>query len=284
VKRTWVKLFCNQWLNGSARHDPLEVRALWVDLLAIAGEFGGDGRVRITENTPFSDENIAKMMKVKPSIWRKVKSYLIQNGRITVDIDGFLTITKWSTYQSEYQRTKTAPSRKSTTESTAKSTSESTPLEVEVRSKKRDIEESKKSQEIARTTEKKPVVRRPRSSPSSSSAKKEKEPPPPAVEAYREVARMYPHKSTWEEIDSTVGTGPLALTLWRDTVTAWIAVGFKPTNVSGMLDNFNRGELPGKDHPGSNGSPKVPMLNRKAQAWADLPCEEEVASETQKNC
>jgi hypothetical protein len=159
MKRTWVKLFCNQWLNGSARNDPLEVRALWVDLLAIAGEFGGDGRVRITENLPFSDENMAKMMRVKPFVWRKVKAYLIQNERIIVDSDGFLTITKWAAYQSEYQRTKGAPSRKSTPASTANSTANSTPLEgeVEVKALEGDREESKDKTPPTPLSAKKPL-------------------------------------------------------------------------------------------------------------------------------
>lgn len=251
MKRTWVKLFCNQWLNGSARNDPLEVRALWVDLLAIAGEFGGDGRVRITENIPFSDENIAKIMRVRLSIWRKVKLYLIENGRISVDNDGFLTIAKWTTYQSEYQRTKDAPSRKSTPESTAKSTAKSTTLEVEVRSKKLEGDIKRYSPYGEPQADQSPKNEAILPSRKNGRTKPIKTPKiiPASVSAFRDAALSFPRTPLWKRIDHVVGTEPEALARWKNTVVAWIGCGWRPDNVTGMLDFFQRHEIP----PGKQG-------------------------------
>ena len=47
--RKWVKLFCDNWLRGSLTEDPLEVRALWAALLALAGDGGYnvDGYIQV---------------------------------------------------------------------------------------------------------------------------------------------------------------------------------------------------------------------------------------------
>ena len=37
TSRTWVKLYCDQWLSGSLRGETPELRGIWADLLALAG-------------------------------------------------------------------------------------------------------------------------------------------------------------------------------------------------------------------------------------------------------
>jgi hypothetical protein len=70
------------------------------------------------------------------------------------------------------------------------------------------------------------------------------DPPPPAVQIYREVARRYPDKSLFEAIDRAVGRDPSALDHWRNIVTHWIACGWSKINLDGMLDYFQRNEIP----------------------------------------
>ncbi len=135
----------------------------------------------------------------------------------------------------------------------------------------------------ARTAQKAAAVRP--ATPSSQSvvsSQKHKDPIPEAVDAYREITRLYPPKAVWSMVGEGVGSSPPELARWRETVIAWVGHGFKKTNVLGMLECFHRGELPGRDHypPAdgcsiSAGGASPPFLNRKAQAWADLRLDEE---------
>jgi len=65
---------------------------------------------------------------------------------------------------------------------------------------------------------------------------------PPAVEAYREAAGSYPLKATWSIIAETINGGDLEV--WSQVVLGWIANGWNPRNVNGMLDFYRRGEIP----------------------------------------
>lgn len=77
--------------------------------------------------------------------------------------------------------------------------------------------------------------------------KNPKEPPPPGVVIYREVANRFPHKATWGDIAKKVGDGPTELERWRDTIRAYIGCGWNPNNVKGMLEFFDRREIPGQE-------------------------------------
>lgn len=84
-----------------------------------------------------------------------------------------------------------------------------------------------------------------------------KAPIPPAVTMFRENAHRYPAKSWYGKIADTVGTKPADLTFWGEVVFDWVGLGWKPTNVSGMLDYYNKRASPadggnrGKDGRGS---------------------------------
>ena len=88
---------------------------------------------------------------------------------------------------------------------------------------------------IETTTEKKKRAPRARKNSNSVSA---------AVAAFRDVVRRYPNQATYSMISKIVGDDPAELERWRKTITAWIACGWKPTNVAGMLEYFQRNEIP----------------------------------------
>jgi len=74
---------------------------------------------------------------------------------------------------------------------------------------------------------------------------------PPAVVAYREIAHLWPHKSLWQRIDQDIGRDPPAIDRWKETVLAWLGMGWNPRNVKGMLEHYARNEIPGaKGRPG----------------------------------
>lgn len=70
------------------------------------------------------------------------------------------------------------------------------------------------------------------------------EPKPQAVSAYYHVVKRWPARGTWAMIDTAVGEKPADLKFWREVITHWLAAGWKPTNVGGMLDWYKKRKLP----------------------------------------
>jgi len=68
-----------------------------------------------------------------------------------------------------------------------------------------------------------------------------KTPPPPGVVIYRRVAKRFPNKAIWSEIDRIVGAEFSSLLKWGHNVRKWIGFGWNPTNINGMLETFQVG-------------------------------------------
>jgi len=114
MRRTWVKFYCNQWLRGSIRKESIEVRAIFADLLAMAGDnaFGEDGMIQLADDVGFTDELISGVLNVQLKTWLSAKERLSNHpnpneNRIEIVplSQGFsIRILNWQKYQSEYKR------------------------------------------------------------------------------------------------------------------------------------------------------------------------------------
>jgi hypothetical protein len=104
--RTWIKIYPDRWLDGSIREESLEVRAVFIDLLALAGSgrWGDAGVVKLTENHGYSYQDLSKIFGISVRKCKQIISSLIETDRISIDSRGIICITKWSKYQSEYER------------------------------------------------------------------------------------------------------------------------------------------------------------------------------------
>jgi len=78
MRRTWVKFYCDQWLRGSIRKESIEVRAIFTDLLAMAGDnaYGDDGLIQLAQDVGFTDELIAGILNVPLETWLSTKGRL----------------------------------------------------------------------------------------------------------------------------------------------------------------------------------------------------------------
>ena len=85
---------------------------------------------------------------------------------------------------------------------------------------------------------------------------------PPAVEAYREITRIYPVKSWWAKVDSTVS---FDLERWRRVVLAYVGQGWNKGNIANMLSFFERGEMPGPRN--GHATAEAPAMTEKAAGW-----------------
>ena len=160
--RTWIKIYCDKWLNGTIREESLEVRAVWVDLLVLAGsgKYGDSGEIKITEQIGYSDLQLAELLQVSRQKWAVIKKRLIETDRIIIkNLNGdrgvmsknlnaargvipknsnIICIKNWSKYQSEYERTKPFRVTKSTTNSTALDRDKRLEIENRERERERD--------------------------------------------------------------------------------------------------------------------------------------------------
>ncbi len=118
MRRAWVKLFCEPWLRGSIRKESLEVRAIFTDLLAMAGDAAyGDpdvvsnGIIQLADDVGFADESISGILNIPLETWLRVKDRLSnhpdpEENRIEVAplSQGFsIRMLNWESYQSEYR-------------------------------------------------------------------------------------------------------------------------------------------------------------------------------------
>jgi hypothetical protein len=109
-----------------------------------------------------------------------------------------------------------------------------------------------------------------------------KTPAPPAVNVFRANAHCYPPKAWYARVAAAVGEKQADLDRWGEVVLAWVGHGWKPTNVSGMLECFEQGKIPGedgrgvprRDAPGYKRAPVVRLEDMPdISQWDDEPIE-----------
>lgn len=66
----------------------------------------------------------------------------------------------------------------------------------------------------------------------------------PAVAVIARITGKVPPVALHHEIDECVGRDPPELRRFEDVVRGWLACGWNPANVAGMLDHFERDEVP----------------------------------------
>ena len=71
-----------------------------------------------------------------------------------------------------------------------------------------------------------------------------KGPPPPAARMFQACANRWPRRATYRRIHETVGEKPADLEFWGQVVSKYIGLNWNPGNVVGMLEWFEKGELP----------------------------------------
>lgn len=73
----------------------------------------------------------------------------------------------------------------------------------------------------------------------------------PAVIAYRDVIHLQAHRLMRSKIADVIG---LEIIIWKMLLEDWIGMGWKPTNIKGMLDAFPHYKKHGQFKPLNNGS------------------------------
>ena len=103
-----IKLYCEPWLQGTIRAETPTLRAIWVDLLALAGSgaYGDEGIIQIAPGVGLTDQQFPAVLGISETEWAEARARLIATERIRVNKGNSLHITNWAKYQSEYSRQK----------------------------------------------------------------------------------------------------------------------------------------------------------------------------------
>jgi hypothetical protein len=117
VRRKWIKLYVDQTLRGSliAELSP-EQRWTFVGLLLMAGDSSIPGLIfkRKDENgvlIGYSTLVLADTLGVDEDDLKAGLERMVEKDKITINAQGVIAIVNWTKYQSEYERTRHAPSR-----------------------------------------------------------------------------------------------------------------------------------------------------------------------------
>ena len=93
-------------------------------------------------------------------------------------------------------------------------------------------------------------------------------PTPTQIQIYRKAAHKFPNKSLWDVICQTVPDTPESLELFERVIVGWIAKGWNPSNVTGQLECYKRGEIPGQN--GNTASRVVGVLESTGNPMLDV--------------
>lgn len=118
-------MYSEEWLYGKIRQMEDKVRSVWPDLQAMASKPPFFGSICIAENIGYSNEQLSGLFNTSVDNLKNALDLFKKEGWITVTKTNVITLTEWERFQSDYLRTKNAPSR--TKKSTPESTSECSP-------------------------------------------------------------------------------------------------------------------------------------------------------------
>jgi hypothetical protein len=117
MRRTWIKLYVDQCLRGSMIAElTAEQRWQFLGLLLLAGDSSIPGVIYKRKDADgalvgYSPLTIADMLDVEPNTYDDGIRRMVEKSKITIDANGVISIVNWTKYQSEYERTRHAPSR-----------------------------------------------------------------------------------------------------------------------------------------------------------------------------
>jgi hypothetical protein len=108
LRRNWIKIYVDQCLRGTMMDEmtnPAE-RFIWFGFLLLAGDSPINGKIAITENMGYTDEQLGALLKCDSKIITSAKQKMVKYDKISTAKNNVIEIVNWGKYQSEYQRQK----------------------------------------------------------------------------------------------------------------------------------------------------------------------------------
>jgi len=156
-RKRWVKLWTQESLYGSISQElEPEERWAWIGLLLLAGDSIEPGKVCAAPNIPWTDDQLAGILKIPKETWLSAKGKMLRHDKIRQNNDGILHIVNWEKYQggfdkaeymreymSEYRKTGRKTNSKTNKSKINSKTSQSDQNRTEEEQKKNRAEEDK---------------------------------------------------------------------------------------------------------------------------------------------
>ena len=104
----WVRLWTQETLYGTTNRElSLEERAIWFELLALAGDSPVPGVICISPDVSFTDSQLSQILGAPEALVRLTVDKLAspEIGKLSLNNSGLIHIVNWSRYQSEFDRT-----------------------------------------------------------------------------------------------------------------------------------------------------------------------------------
>jgi len=104
-KRSWIKLWVNECLDGSIREElKPDERGVWYDLIIYSAKCRVPGIISANETQPISRWRLAGILNIPVELLDITIAKCVDSERIKVDENGLLHIINWAKYQSESDR------------------------------------------------------------------------------------------------------------------------------------------------------------------------------------
>ena len=280
--RSWIKLWCEEILDGSISQEPIEVRFLWIALLCLAGETDGEnGIIQFGNGIGLPDEILARRLKLDLEAFQEAKLKLKEKGVISVSESNVIAILNWEKYQANYVKlrryreassgSQKVTSWKSLSNEISNEVSNETSNEISNETSfETSNEKPRKRREEAR--EEKENLKNIKASPKGEAQTQKglRSPPPQipeAVKVYRKAFFRYPPKNLYSLIAENVGSSEEDLRLFFQACQSWSAHGWNPRNIAGLLEYFkNRAFL----DPSTIPKASIPKVGKVAAGYLAL--------------
>ena len=106
-RRRWIKLWTQELLYGTTSKElELAEQAIWLKLLAMAGDSPEPGKVEVAPGIPMTNEQIAGILSAPLELWHETKEKLQQPDIDKIFINqGIIYIKNWDRYQAAFDKT-----------------------------------------------------------------------------------------------------------------------------------------------------------------------------------
>lgn len=100
----WIKFYIDmfdKWKIKKIRRLPSgnDILLIWVMLLAMAGKCNAKGMIYITENTPFTEEDLAEELKFDVDTIKRALQAFVDYNMISISDDGVIFVIGWEEHQ-----------------------------------------------------------------------------------------------------------------------------------------------------------------------------------------
>lgn len=104
-KRSWVKMWVSECLEGTIREDlESDERGVWYDLILYSARCRVPGVISANETQPISRWRLAGILNVSQELLDRTIAKCVESHRIEIDETELLHIVNWKKYQSESDR------------------------------------------------------------------------------------------------------------------------------------------------------------------------------------